>query len=100
MKSPWVWTAAFITSAFGGTRVQCSGPTAPMTAVTTLLVTTVGGDLLANHPGTDPDRFINMVIVWTGGILILASVLRLGRFIQLVPKTVISGFINGIAVLI
>lgn len=91
---------ALITSAFGGTRVQCSGPTAPMTAVTILLVTAVGGDLLANHPGVDPERFINMVIVLTGGILVLASVLRLGRFIQLVPKTVISGFMNGIAVLI
>ncbi len=91
---------ALITAAFGGTRVQCSGPTAPMTAVTVLLVTAVGSDLLANHPGVDPDRFINMVIVLTGAILILASVFRLGRFIQLVPKTVISGFMNGIAVLI
>jgi len=91
---------ALITSAFGGTRVQCSGPTAPMTAVTILLATAVSGDLLANHPGVDPDRFINMVIVLTGGILVLASVFRLGRFIQLVPKTVISGFMNGIAVLI
>ena len=91
---------ALITSVFGGTRVQCSGPTAPMTAVTVLLVAAVGGDLLANHPGIDPERFINMVIVLTGGILVLASVFRLGRFIQLVPKTVISGFMNGIAVLI
>lgn len=40
---------ALITSAFGGTRVQCSGPTAPMTAVTVLLVAAVGSDLLANH---------------------------------------------------
>ncbi|MBT5872422.1 MAG: hypothetical protein HOH43_03295 [Candidatus Latescibacteria bacterium] len=29
---------AFITSVLGGTRVQCSGPTAPMTAVTVAVV--------------------------------------------------------------
>ena len=48
---------ALITAAFGGTRVQCSGPTAPMTAVTVLLVTAVGSGLLLDHPDTDPDRF-------------------------------------------
>ena len=91
---------ALITAAFGGTRIQCSGPTAPMTAVTILLVSAVGGGLLADHPYVDPDRFINLVLLLTGAMLIVASLLRLGRFIKLIPKIVISGFMNGIALLI
>ena len=91
---------AFITALFGGTRIQCSGPTAPMTAVTVLIVAFAGDQLLTQLPQVDPDRFINMVLVLTGGIMVLAALLRLGRFIMLVPKTVISGFMNGIAILI
>ena len=91
---------ALITSAIGGTRIQCSGPTAPMTAVTVLLISAVSGGLLQDHPGVDPDQFINLVFALTGITLVLAGVLRLGRFIQVVPKVVISGFMNGIAVLI
>jgi len=91
---------ALITAAFGGTRIQCSGPTAPMTAVTVLLVTAVGSGLLLDHPDTDPDRFINLVLLLTGLTLIVVSLFRLGRFIRLIPKLVISGFMNGIAVLI
>ena len=91
---------AFITALFGGTRIQCSGPTAPMTAVTVLLVAFAGDQLLTQLPQADTNRFINMVLVLTGGIMVLAALLRLGRFIMLVPKTVISGFMNGIAILI
>jgi len=91
---------ALITAAFGGTRIQCSGPTAPMTAVTAGMVAVIHDGFLAVHPGADPDQFINMVLVLTGGILVLAGAFRLGRFISLVPRVVISGFMNGIAVLI
>ena len=91
---------ALIAAAFGGTRVQCSGPTAPMTALMIALVSAVGGGLLDGVPDADPVRFINMVMLLTGALLILAGALRLGRFIRLVPAVVISGFMNGIAVLI
>jgi SulP family sulfate permease len=93
---------AFITAVFGGTRIQCSGPTAPMTAVTVMIVAFASEQLSVRLPDADvdADRFINMVFVLTGAIMVLAAVLRLGRFIMLVPKTVISGFMNGIAILI
>ena len=93
---------AFITAVFGGTRIQCSGPTAPMTAVTVMIVAFAAEQLSLKLPeaDVDADRFINMVFVLTGAIMVLAAVLRLGRFIMLVPKTVISGFMNGIAILI
>lgn len=93
---------ALITAAFGGTRIQCSGPTAPMTAV---MLTAVGfaydpAGLAAAVPGADPVQFLNIVLVLAGAALVLMALLRLGRFIDIVPKVVISGFMNGIAVLI
>jgi SulP family sulfate permease len=98
---------ALITGLFGGTRIQTSGPTAPMTAVIVLIIAFAastgqysGSGLLQLHPGADPIQFVNLVLVLCGGILLLAAIFRLGRFIQFVPKVVISGFMSGIAMLI
>jgi len=90
---------AVITSLFGGTRVQCSGPTAPMSAVTAVTVAYAQDhvDLLL---GVTPGQFVNLALVVCGLMLIGMGLLRLGRFIRLVPNVVISGFMNGIAVLI
>ena len=98
---------ALIAGLFGGTRIQASGPTAPMTAVTVLVIayaTSTGQyvqrGLQEVFPGVDTVRFINLVFALTAVLLIITAICRLGRFIQLVPKTVISGFMNGIAILI
>ena len=91
---------AFITALLGGTRIQCSGPTAPMTAVTVLLMAFATNGLAESAPGTDPDQFVSMVFVLAGAGLVLMALLRLGRFIGLVPVPVISGFMDGIAILI
>jgi len=50
---------AFITSLIGGTRIQCSGPTGPMTAVTATLVAFAHDQLLTQLPGQNPDHLIN-----------------------------------------
>jgi len=95
---------ALITALLGGTKVQCSGPTAPMTAVTVVLVTAVMEDGLVNGDcGDDTDcknRFINMTIVIMAMFLLLCAVCRVGALVKFVPNIVISGFMNGIAVLI
>merc|ERR1719230_211739 len=102
---------ALITAMFGGTRVQCSGPTAPMTAVALALMQYVkspsfaDSQFLKDFPeyADDPtagERFANLAIVLTGILLALLGVCRAGALITLVPKLVISGFMNGIAVLI
>ncbi|MCG8563791.1 MAG: SulP family inorganic anion transporter [Desulfobacterales bacterium] len=91
---------ALLTSLFGGTRVQCSGPTAPMTAITVLVVAFSANELLTLIPGANPVHFINVVFILTGIILALGAVLRLGKFIEIIPNVVISGFMNGIAILI
>ena len=91
---------AFITAALGGTRVQTSGPTAPMTAVSAVVIAFAYDQLLAQVPGADSERFIDMVLILTGIAMVLMAILRLGRFIRYVPKVVVSGFMNGIAILI
>lgn len=91
---------AFFTSAFGGTRVQCSGPTGPMTAVTAVVVALAHDKIAGQFPGMAPDHFVNIVMFLTAGILVLMAFLRLGKFITYIPNVVISGFMNGIALII
>ncbi len=90
---------ALITSLFGGTRIQCSGPTAPMSAVTAVTVA-YAHERFDNTLGMTPDQFVNLALVVCGLMLVVMGLLHLGRFIRLVPNVVISGFMNGIAVLI
>ena len=99
---------ALITSLFGGTRIQCSGPTAPMTAVFATVFAVASDEFLGQFGAVGTaaevsimrDHFFNVVLLLTGALLILCALLRLGRFITLVPTVVISGFMDGIAVLI
>lgn len=86
-----------IASVFGGTRLQASGPTAPMTAVSALTVAFA----YDNFPDkTLAEQFITLVFILNALCLLLAGVLRLGKLISYVPNVVILGFMNGIAVLI
>ena len=87
-----------ITGLFGGTRLSVSGPTGPMTAVSSVVIALaydkfVGDRLLA-------EQFITLVFMLTSVGLLLAGILRTGRLIQFVPKTVILGFMSGIAMVI
>ena len=91
---------ASITALFGGTRVQCSGPTGPMTAVTAVIFAAAHDQIPENIPVLNPDHFINITIILMAGLLFLFSILRLGKFIQFVPVVVVSGFMNGIALII
>jgi sulfate permease, SulP family len=86
-----------ITSTFGGTRLQASGPTAPMTAVSSLTVAFA----YDNFPDKVlAEQFITLVFMLNAACLMLAGVIRLGKLISYVPNVVILGFMNGIAFLI
>lgn len=75
---------------FGGTPTQISGPTGPMTVVTAILFTR-----FAHEPA------IVFTVIMLGGIFqILFGMLRFGRYINLVPYPVISGFMSGIGCII
>ncbi len=91
---------ALITSLFGGTRIQCSGPTAPMSAVSAVVVASAYEHIVSSVSGVNADQFINSVFLLCGVLMLLIAALRLGRFISFVPNVVISGFMSGIALLI
>ena len=91
---------ASITSLFGGTRIQCSGPTGPITAVTAVLVAFAQDEILSKAPFANPDHFVNITIFLMAVFLIMFGILRLGKFITYIPNVVISGFMNGIAIII
>lgn len=87
-----------ITGLFGGTRLSVSGPTGPMTAVSAIVVAFAydkfpGDRILA-------EQFITLIFLLTSIGLVVAGIVRLGKLIEYVPKTVILGFMSGIAMVI
>jgi len=75
---------------FGGTPAQISGPTGPMTIVSASVFT-----MYADTPSV-----AFTVVMMAGGFQILFGALRLGRFVNLMPYPVISGFMTGIGVIL
>lgn len=73
-------------SLFGGTPAQISGPTGPMTIVSASVFT-----MYAGEPA------VAFTVVMMAGIFQLVfGLLGLGRYINLMPYPVISGFMTGI----
>ena len=81
---------SFFAAIFGGTKTQISGPTGPMTVVTASVVVALGGDM----------SLLIMVFVLAGFFQILLGVFKIGRFVRFIPYPVISGFMNGVGVII
>ncbi len=77
-----------ITSVFGGRPGMISGATG---AVAIVLV------LLAKSHGVE---YILATVILAGILQVGAGLLKLGKFIRLVPQPVIFGFVNGLAVII
>lgn len=86
-----------IASIFGGTRIQASGPTAPMTAVSALAVA-FAYDSFPN--AALAEQFITLIFIMNAVFLLLLGLTGTGKLIRLVPNVVILGFMNGIAFLI
>jgi SulP family sulfate permease len=84
-----------VAAVFGGTPVQITGPTGPMTLV-------VAGIVAAN---TLPSGVVNLpvlvgIIVLAGLVQVALGLLRVGAYIRYVPYPVISGFMSGVGVII
>mgnify|MGYP001423043406 FL=1 len=87
----------FLAALFGGTPAQVSGPTGPMSVTVAGVVgslATVGVSRELN--GGELLPLVMAAVVIGGLIQILLGVLRLGRYITLVPYSVVSGFMSGI----
>ena len=93
-----LWAAVFmgfITAAFGGRPGMISGATGAIAVVAGKAVQ--HGDSLGEGLGL---QYLFAVIMVAGGIQILFGLLKLGRFIRLVPHPVMIGFVNGLAIVI
>lgn len=77
-----------ITSVFGGRPGMISGATGALAVVMVNLVSQHGVE------------YLFAAVVLMGIIQLLVGVLRLGKFIRLVPQPVIYGFVNGLAIVI
>jgi len=86
-----------IAAVFGGTPTQISGPTAPMTVVSALIIADAidyAGDLNTAIPIIIATFFI------AGLVEALLGVIKLGKYIKYMPYPVVSGFMSGIGVII
>ena len=88
----------FFAALFGGTPTQVSGPTGPMTVVMAVIFTHYT-TMFAENP-TQGVAIAFTVVVFGGAFQIVFGLLKLGRFISLIPHPVISGFMSGIGVII
>lgn len=85
----------FFAAVFGGTPTQISGPTGPMTVVMTSIITI----FMAEFP--ENGMALAFTTVMLGGFCqIVLGYFKLGRFINLVPYPVVSGFMSGIGLII
>jgi SulP family sulfate permease len=98
-----LWSAVFlglITSSFGGRPGMISGATGAIAVVVAKAVemgNAVGAEQGIENLGM---QYMFATLMIAGGIQALVGVLKLGRFIRLVPYPVMMGFVNGLAILI
>ena len=89
---------SFFAALFGGTNTQISGPTAPMTAVSMVVISGIiaanDGDLSIALPA------ILTVFLIAGLSQIGLGILGFGKYIKYIPYPVVSGFMTAIGVII
>ena len=77
-----------ITASIGGRPGMISGATGAMAVAMTALVTLYGL------------QYLLAAVILAGVIQILTGILKLGRFIRILPHPVMLGFVNGLAIVI
>ena len=85
----------FFAALFGGTPTLISEPTGPMTVVMTAVI--------AGLTAANPENGMAMaftVVMLAGVMQIAFGLLKLGRYVTMMPYTVISGFMSGIGVIL
>ncbi len=91
----------FLAALFGGTPSQVSGPTGPMSVtVAVLVITILDKEQLSSLPAGQIIPLIMGAVIVGGLFQILFGILRLGKYITLVPYSVVSGFMSGIGFII
>ena len=91
----------FLAALFGGTPAQVSGPTGPMSVTVAGVVASLAAVGVPRDLSAGEILPLVMAAVVIGGLFqILFGILRLGKYITLVPYSVVSGFMSGIGVII
>ena len=89
---------SFFAAIFGGTNTQISGPTAPMTAVSMIVI---AGIIAANDGDvTKALPAILTVFLLAGLFQIGLGLIGLGKYIRYIPYPVVSGFMTAIGLII
>ena len=86
-----------ITAIFGGRPGMISGATGAMAVVMVHLVSE--GNALGGSD-TAGLQFLFVTLILAGLIQVSAGVLRLGKFVRMIPHSVMMGFVNGLAIVI
>ncbi|MDN3644378.1 SulP family inorganic anion transporter [Lutimonas halocynthiae] len=88
----------FFAALLGGTSTQISGPTAPMTAVSMILI----AGILQSHDGNIDKALpiILSVFIIAGLFQVLIGAIGLGKYIKYIPYPVVSGFMTAIGLII
>lgn len=87
-----------ITSIFGGRPGMISGATGAMAVVMVSLVKQ--GNEMGQTGEMAGLQYLFAALILAGLIQTLAGVFKLGKFIRLVPHSVMMGFVNGLAIVI
>lgn len=80
--------AGVVAAIFGGSSFQVSGPTGAMTAVLLPIAAQYGASMFP------------LLSIYAGVILLALAFLKVGRYVSFIPWPVITGFTNGIAIII
>ena len=89
---------SFFAALFGGTNTQISGPTAPMTAVSMVVI---AGIIAANEGDINKALPSILTVFLLAGLMQIGlGGLGLGKYIRYIPYPVVSGFMSGIGVII
>lgn len=87
-----------ITAVFGGRPGMISGATGALAVVMVSLVAE------GNAMGAEGENlglyYLFATVILMGVIQMLAGVLKLGKFVRLIPHSVMMGFVNGLAIVI
>jgi SulP family sulfate permease len=87
-----------ITSVFGGRPGMISGATGALAVVMVNLVSE------GNAMGAEGENlglyYLFLTVILMGVIQMLAGILKLGKFVRLIPHPVMMGFVNGLAIVI
>ncbi len=87
-----------ITSIFGGRPGMISGATGALAVVMVSLV--ADGNSMGSPDENLGLYYLFLTVILMGIIQVFAGVFKLGKFVRLIPHSVMMGFVNGLAIVI